>query len=81
MKYTDWVWERKIEECDKLMEEVEILMDKREYKTLRLAVVCGADNGRGGIKGLKQNIRFLKKLKRDLIKFIKAIDGLMARYK
>ncbi len=55
-------------------------MDMRESKTLRLAVVAGRTTDAGVINGLKRNIRFLKKLKRDLIKFIKEVDRLIARY-
>ncbi len=80
MKYTEWVLQRKIKECDKLTEEVEGLTDVRESKTLRLAMVAGRTTDAGVINGLKRNIRFLKKLKRDLIKFIKEVDRLIARY-
>lgn len=40
MKYTERVRQRKIKECDKLTEEVEVLTDTRESKTLRPAMGC-----------------------------------------
>ena len=43
-------------------------------------MVAGRTTDAGVINGLKRNIRFFKKLKRDLIKFIKEVDRLMARY-
>ncbi len=80
MKYAERVSERGIKEFDKLTEEVEGLMDMRESKTLRPAMVAGRTTDAGVINGLKRNIRFLKKLKRNLIKFIKEVDRLIARY-
>ncbi len=69
------------EEFDKLTKEINGLIDECERKSFGFAVVCRADDGRGGVKRLKQNIKSLKRIKADILKYIKELDKLTARYK
>ena len=69
------------EAFDKLTKEISGLIDECERKSLRFAFVCGVDDGRGGVKRLKQNIKSLKRIKAGLLKYLKEIRKLTARYK
>lgn len=68
------------EEFDKLTKEINGLIDECERKSFGFAVVCWADGGNGGSKRLRQDIKSLKRIKADILKYIKELDRLTARY-
>ena len=73
--------EREIEKYGKLIGEIDALLDNCEYKSLRLAIVCEANDGCGGIKFVKQSIKSLKRMKTCILKYIKELERLTARYR
>lgn len=72
--------ERVIEKYGKLIDDIDALLDKCEYKSLRFAIVCEANDGSGGIKFVKRSIKSLKRMKTCILKYIKELERLTARY-
>lgn len=45
-----------------------------------MRLFAGLTTEEGGVKRLKQNIKSLKRIKADILKYIKELDKLTARY-
>lgn len=76
MKNSRRAWEK----FDRLKDEVCALTENCESKSLRFAFVCGANDGNGGSKRLRQDIKSFKRIKASLLKYLKEIRKLTARY-